>query len=41
MIYCILSVIFIAMIIFAGYKHYKHTNNKQLNRPPTNRLSGK
>ncbi|EOS96236.1 hypothetical protein [Erwinia tracheiphila] len=41
MIYTILLVIFIALIIFSGYKHYKHANNKQLSRPSWRRMNGK
>ncbi|MEW5290185.1 MULTISPECIES: hypothetical protein [Erwinia] len=41
MTYYILSVIFIALIIFAGYKHYKQTHNKQIYRPRYRRLNGK
>ncbi len=33
MIYCLLLVIAVAVIIFAGYKHYKHTRMKRLHGP--------
>lgn len=33
MIYFVLLAVCLGLIIFSGFKHYKHTNTKQLNRP--------
>jgi len=33
MIYYLLPFICLALIIFSGYKHYKQTHTRQLNRP--------
>lgn len=33
MIYYALLMVSIALIIFAGFKHYKHTHVRQLPRP--------
>lgn len=33
MIYYLLLAVCIGLIIFSGYKHYKHTHTRQLYRP--------